>query len=244
MPTITRPARSPRPPLPAPVIERIRRERLDPRLTQGDYLHLADLRRTLARTFGALQLPDGPALDLFCGAQPYRKLVPVRPLWGLDIDQHFGSADILGDGAALPFADNTFALVVCTQALHMATSLEMTVGEMHRVLAKGGVAVITVPYFFRLEHPDERRLTRETLGALFAEWQVTIGGLAGSGVGLASYPGTLLLGGARRWSALRPLAAPVAVALNALGAACELITRPFASRWPSGWLVIARRRDG
>lgn len=44
----------------------------------------------------------------------------------------------------LPFRDGTFALVVCTQALHLVRDPAATVRQMRRVLAPGGHAGGTV----------------------------------------------------------------------------------------------------
>ncbi|MFQ4135668.1 class I SAM-dependent methyltransferase [Nodosilinea sp. PGN35] len=43
----------------------------------------------------------------------------------------------------LPFADNTFAVVNCRQALHHAHNLEQTCREVYRVLKPGGVMIAT-----------------------------------------------------------------------------------------------------
>ena len=71
--------------LPDVVVERIRRERYDPRKTQFDYLHLRDLKAQLQAAFARLPNVSGPGLDLFCGTQPYREMIPVKPVWGLDL---------------------------------------------------------------------------------------------------------------------------------------------------------------
>jgi hypothetical protein len=44
----------------------------------------------------------GPALDLYCGTKPYEEIIPWRPLWGFDVDVHFGHTDVVG-GLPLPF---------------------------------------------------------------------------------------------------------------------------------------------
>jgi ubiquinone/menaquinone biosynthesis C-methylase UbiE len=47
-----------------------------------------------------------------------------------------------GDVAAMPFADNTFDMVVCQAAFKNFSSPVTALDEMHRVLRPGGVAVI------------------------------------------------------------------------------------------------------
>lgn len=52
---------------------------------------------------------------------------------------------VVGDAQALPFADETFSHVVCSEVLEHLDDDRAAVGELHRVLEPGGVAAITVP---------------------------------------------------------------------------------------------------
>lgn len=223
------------------VVERIRRERYDPSPTQCDYIHLADLRRGLRRALDALPTVDGPALDLYCGTQPYRALIPRRPLWGLDIDRHFGRADVVGR-LPLPFRDEAFSLVVCTQALHFVDDPRATVNEMRRVLRPGGYAVVSVPYAIRRETSDERRLSDADLRTLFAGWHVRdLAPVGGIGSEVAFLPGSLALSAARHWPRLRVVLPPVGLTLTVIGKAIDLALWPLASRWPAVWVMVAER---
>ncbi|GJG86372.1 hypothetical protein tb265_15530 [Gemmatimonadetes bacterium T265] len=232
-----------RPPLPDHVVERIRRERHTPRPTQPDYLHLAGLRRALAAAFARLPHADGPALDLYCGTQPYREMLPRQTVVGVDRDRHFARADVVAD-LPLPFADGTFSLVLCTQALYLVDDPARAVREMYRVLAPGAHAVATVPHVFRREVPSERRLTAADLRALFAGWDADVRGFGGVGSGLAYLPSSLALGAARRWPALRAVLPPVGLALSGVGTLLDVSLRPLARRWPANWIVVARRPAG
>ena len=123
----------------------------------------------------AVELPDrpppsGPVLDLFCGTKPYLDLIPWRPVWGLDIDRHFGRADVIGD-LPLPFRDSAFGLVFCSQALHLVDDPAGTVGEMARVLTPDGRVIVTIPHLFLAEGDFERHWSRADLHALFDRWQ-------------------------------------------------------------------------
>jgi SAM-dependent methyltransferase len=225
------------------VVERIRRERYAPRPTQPDYLHLRGIRRALAGAFAALPPSDAPALDLFCGTQPYRAMVPRRAVVGVDRDRHFARADVVAD-LPLPFADAAFSLVVCTQALHLVDDPPAAVREMARVLAPGGHAVVTVPHLLRREVPAERMLSAGELRALFAGWEVALRGVDGPGNAAVYLPASLALGAARRWPALRPALPPLGLTLTAAGVLLEAALWPLARRWPAGWLVVARRPAG
>jgi hypothetical protein len=67
-----------RPQLSDAEVERIRRERLEPRPTQWDYLHLNGLRRELGKILVNLPPSSEPVLDLFCGSKPYSALIQGR----------------------------------------------------------------------------------------------------------------------------------------------------------------------
>ena len=230
-----------RAPLPDRVVERIRRERYAPRITQMDWLHLAGLRRALLDAFAELPVRDGPVLDLYCGTQPYRELLPWGPVWGLDLDRHFGRADVLGT-VPLPFRDGAFQVALCTQALHLVDDPPATARELRRVLAPGGWAVVTVPHVFRREIPAERRLGAADLRELFAGWAaVQVRGFGAAGSAATYFPAGLAHGAARRWPPLRRLLPPAALAMNLAGLVLETVSTPVARRWPASFIVLAQR---
>jgi SAM-dependent methyltransferase len=222
-------------------IERARRERYAPRPWQWDYLHLKGLLSSLQQVLGELPATRAPVLDLYCGTQPYRDLIPWRPLFGVDIDRHFGRADVVAHGR-LPFRDAAFGLVVCTQALHLVEDPLLTVAEMARVVKPGGYTVVTVPHLFRRDVPFERRWNQGDLEALFAPWgQVEIRPVGGPGTGLAYVVGHLLAGPARLWSPLEMLLRALALPINMIGSAMDALLVPASTRWPAMLTLVARR---
>ena len=233
-----------RAPLPAEAVERIRRERVRPRPTQWDYLHLVTLLEGLVQAVARVPAMQGAALDLFCGSQPYREILPWRPLIGLDIDRHFGGADVVGS-IPLPFRDASLAAVVCTQALHLVDDPVATVAELRRVLEPGGYAIVSVPRIFRSDLPIERRLERRDLQRLFAGWEyVTIAGAGGAGTGSAYHLGKVAAGAARRWAPARILLTPTAMAINLAGAALDRLSRKVAPGVAASLILTARRPAG
>lgn len=232
-----------RPPLSSAVVDRIRRERLRPRPTQWDYLHLEALRKALAGAFASIPAGPGPVLDLYCGTKPYAEMMPWRPQWGLDLDRHFARADVLGS-VPLPFRSAAFSVVVCTQAFHLVEDPALTAREMARVLQPSGHAVITVPYMCRRGTPGERKLSAQDLLALFDGWResrvAVVGGLGGA---LVSYPGGLFNGAARRLPRLRGLLPPVGLTLTGIGMGLNALLARFARRWPDCLILVARRSD-
>lgn len=231
-----------RAPLPGWAVEEIRRARLAPKPTQWDYLHLAALMRGLGPMLQGDEF-RGPTLDLYCGTQPYRELIGAKPIWGLDLDRHFGRADLVGS-IPLPFRNRTFGLILCTQALYLAADPLTVVSEMYRVLRPGGWALATVPHIFRRELPIDRRYAPRQLVELFRAWaDVRVRGLGGPGTGIAYALGSLGAAAARRSRLARRLSPPLAIVLNGAGAVLNLALRPFAPRWPASLMVEARRPE-
>lgn len=61
----------------------------------------------------------------------------------------------LADGAGLPSA--TFDCFVCTQTLQYVYALEAAVATLHRILAPGGVLLLTVPGISQISPYDRQR---------------------------------------------------------------------------------------
>jgi SAM-dependent methyltransferase len=224
-------------------IERVRRDRREPRIMQWDYLHLVGLRDGLLASIRLVPSPPGQVLDLFCGTKPYFELIPWRPMWGLDMDLHFGRADVVA-ALPLPFRDGAFGLVLCSQALHLVDDPIGTVEEMARVLAPGGSVIVTIPHLFVAEGDFERHWSASDLRALFGDWRrVRIRGIDGPGAALALVVGRLAMRAGRRWSRLRAITIPGIIVLNAVCLVLDKLTAPLHRRWPHSLLLIAQRPE-
>jgi ubiquinone/menaquinone biosynthesis C-methylase UbiE len=101
-------------------------------------------------------LKDGPILDLGCGTGRVSKYYSDQgyQVVGLDISKEMlkicrqksaGISVCLGDGARLPFRDNSFSTVISYGALHHIPDIEAVFHELHRVLVPGGVLIIDEP---------------------------------------------------------------------------------------------------
>ncbi|MFA5363073.1 MAG: class I SAM-dependent methyltransferase [Candidatus Omnitrophota bacterium] len=56
-----------------------------------------------------------------------------------------GNAYLVADGMELPFLDNSFDLIICSEVLEHIISRERMIAELHRVLKKDGFIVFSVP---------------------------------------------------------------------------------------------------
>jgi SAM-dependent methyltransferase len=119
----------------------------------------AGLRRRVAAFERLLErglIPAGArVLDLGCGAGTYVRLLAKRghPTVGMDYslpslaraaaaDPARSSPYLAGEAYALPFAVGTFQVVLCVGVFQALADPERALGEIARVLASGGVAVV------------------------------------------------------------------------------------------------------
>ncbi len=120
----------------------------------------------------------GRLLDLGCGAKPYAALFAPH------VDSHFGvdfvgtsglhcgtatKADLFVDGVETKLPEGSFDTVLCTQVLEHVFDTKAFVRECHRLLAKGGVGLFTVPFLWQChaEPNDFYRFTRHSLKIIF-----------------------------------------------------------------------------
>lgn len=90
-------------------------------------------------------------LDLGCGQKPYRELYAAytQKSFGLDVPttQHGMQAiDVQGRGTELPFIDQAFDLVFCTEVMEHVAEPKRMLQEIHRVLKPGGYLILTTPF--------------------------------------------------------------------------------------------------
>lgn len=97
-------------------------------------------------------LLKGRLLDFGCGSQPYRNLFAhVDDYIGVDIAEsghphHNESIDVYYDGKTLPFPDNSFDALLCSETLEHVFNLDEIFTELRRVLKNGAYVLITVPF--------------------------------------------------------------------------------------------------
>jgi SAM-dependent methyltransferase len=126
----------------------------------------------------------GSVLDVGCGEMPFRGFLPAGHRYtGIDVAaaDDFGMRrhpDVVAfDGLKIPFPDESFDHVLCTEVLEHAEDPLALISEMHRVLRHGGALVATVPFSARVHHApyDFHRFTRYRLSEMFSHFDdVTI----------------------------------------------------------------------
>jgi len=128
----------------------------------------------------ATRYAKGRLVDLGCGAKPYEPYFApkVESYFGVDFgdtaELHYGvatRADLFVDGADTKLPSASFDTLLSTQVLEHVFETDRFVAECHRLLAKGGVGIFTIPFVWQChaEPNDFFRFTRYSLEKLFVK---------------------------------------------------------------------------
>ena len=111
---------------------------------------------------------NSKVLDFGCGDTRYKKLINENnnEYIGVDskntgIENSNKFADFYWDNKTLPFEDEKFDIIICTEVLDDVEDIELVTHELRRVLKDNGKIFITMPFMFG-EHDtpyDFRRFT-------------------------------------------------------------------------------------
>ena len=97
---------------------------------------------------------SGILLDLGCGNKPYKNLFTnVSEYLGVDIenpghDHSKEDIDVYYDGKTLPFNQEHFDSVFFSEVLEHVFNADEILDEIHRVLKKDGIILLTVPFIW------------------------------------------------------------------------------------------------
>jgi len=97
-------------------------------------------------------------LEVGAGTSPYKDFFPNRISGDVvadykiteDIHIFYSSLNLRFDAHHLPFANDSFLSVLCTEVLEHCTNPQQVVDELHRVLKPGGTLLLTTRFMFPL----------------------------------------------------------------------------------------------
>jgi SAM-dependent methyltransferase len=161
---------------PPPTLEQVQREsreRLHPSLRNPNWLILRRRRRIFEAGLDRLPKSGLRVLDVGGRLQPYRPLLEARTRSYVAVDLQTNPLVNVGAAAeALPFRDEQFDFVICTQVLEYLPDPGLAVAEIKRVLRKGGALFLSVPSVFLRENDRECwRFLPEGLRYLLREFE-------------------------------------------------------------------------
>ncbi len=93
----------------------------------------------------------GKLMDFGCGRKPYENFFKVDEYIGIDMEntghEHTNSKiDVFYDGKTIPFPDNSFDSVFCSEVFEHVFNLDEVIEEIRRVMRPGAQILITVPF--------------------------------------------------------------------------------------------------
>jgi SAM-dependent methyltransferase len=104
-------------------------------------------------------------LDVGCGVKPYYPFFAGAAEYvGVDVKENV-DADLVGSAEAIPVADGSYDVVLCTQVLEHVDDPAAVVRELQRVTAPGG-RVLASTHGVMLYHPNPQDLWRWTHAGL------------------------------------------------------------------------------
>lgn len=101
-------------------------------------------------------ISSGRLLDFGCGSKPYKNLLHVDEYIGIDMENpgHSHSnedVDVYYDGKTIPFPDEYFDSLLCSEVLEHVFDIDNTLAELSRVLKPEAKGLITIPFVWN-EH--------------------------------------------------------------------------------------------
>ena len=149
------------------------RGRLRPSLRNPNWLVLRERRQIFRDGLRRLPAHNLSVLDVGGRLQPYRALLGERVRRYIAIDPQLTPlVNVAAVGEALPFRDEQFDFVICSQVLEYFPDPQQAACEIRRVLRKGGVAFVSAPSVFLRDNDKEYwRFLPEGLRYLFRDFE-------------------------------------------------------------------------
>jgi len=132
------------------------RGRLYPDLTNPHWLVLKKRREIFEHWVAKLSPGKLAVLDVGGRIQPYRPLLKHRLAGYIATDiRRAPLVNVLARGEQLPFANERFDLVICTQVLQYVPEPAVVIREIARVLKPGGYFFLSVPSAYPRDADEE-----------------------------------------------------------------------------------------
>jgi len=199
------------------------KERLRPRMTDPNWLILRKRREIFRAWLQRLQLQSPKVLDVGGRIQPYRELI-ASPGQYCAIDlRPTVLVSAVAAAERLPFADNSFDLVLCTQMVEYAPDPAAVMREIHRVLRPQGTLFLSAPSICPRDSEQDRwRFFPPALNQLLSGFSaVHIVPECGSAAGFMRTLAVFVYAVARYDPARFLASCSLIPLLNILGAACD-----------------------
>lgn len=150
----------------------IKKEKFHPSLIGFFINHNFLIRKSIKKAIQSnANLLNGTLLDFGCGTKPYKNFFSnVIHYIGVDYkiegrEEYQKEVDVFYDGKKIPFQDNNFDCILCTEVLEHVFNIEELLVEFNRVLKPRGKALITTPFMWE-EHEMPYDFSRYTTPAL------------------------------------------------------------------------------
>jgi SAM-dependent methyltransferase len=225
-------------------LERIAQRRLHPPWSDPNFLVLRSRKTIFESWFSQIKYP-ATVLDIGGRYQPYRPLLGNRVGKYIAIDLlQTPLVTVIADGQQLPFALETFDLVIATQVLEYVADPRQVANEVLRVLKPGGTFCLSVAAFAPRFADEERwRFTPAGLRSILSGFET-----------VETVPELYIFGGllrsfnlaanslASKNRAIRKLyGVTVCPALNLLGLGCERLNLSANDQFSPNFSVRAFR---
>lgn len=121
----------------------------------------------------------GNVLDIGCGQSPYKFLLDKTRTryYGIDVVEAgafgYDNPEVTAfDGQHIPFADDMFTGIICTEVLEHVQGFQFLIDEMYRTAKKGADIIVTVPWSARYHYipHDYFRYTPSSLKTMFSQF--------------------------------------------------------------------------
>jgi len=142
-----------------------------PKITSNIYLHFSTLSEDIQKY---AKYAKGTLLDIGAGLAPYQPFFKnIKKYIKMDNFNYPGAKpDIIGDALNIPLKKGSIDSIFSSQVLEHVTNPKKMVNEIHRVLKKGGVCILTthMAQVLHGEPHDYFRFTEHGLRELFKKF--------------------------------------------------------------------------